>query len=58
MNDTKLRFDCKKVPVAFLHAEKMAEVASLNIIRIGFPASLLTRKWANERVLGKPYKFY
>ena len=34
-------YDCKQIPVNLLHAEKMTEVALLNVFRIGFPAYLL-----------------
>ena len=33
-------YDCKQVAVGLLHAKNMAEVVLLNVLKIGFPASL------------------
>ena len=33
-------YNCRKIPVGLLHAEKMDKAASVNVFRIGFPASL------------------
>ena len=33
-----------QIPVGFLHAEKISEVALLNVFRIGFPASIFSEE--------------
>ena len=42
-------YDCKQIPVGFLHVEKMTVVALLNVFRIGFPAPLLLQKSVIQR---------
>ena len=49
-------YDCKQVPVGPLDTEKMAEVALLNVFRIGFSASLLGLSLSNLWKVAFPVK--